>query len=146
MGGGNGGAIEIPLEALLTGVNPGNAILLLCIWYWINSWHLSVLIRMSSTPFCDSGDGRLRLVALIGVGLSTLELPSTVECGLVKLSDGESTLIELFESVGDGGIGSSDLYMCCTCPAAENSNPPTDVIILPCSILIGDSRFVPPGI
>lgn len=65
---------------------------------------------ISRTPVWDSGEGRLRLLALIGVGLRTLDPQSTVEgCGLVRLSEGESTLMELFELVGDGGSCSNGL-------------------------------------
>lgn len=76
----------------------------------MNSWHLSELIIISRTPVWDSGEGRLRLLALIGVGLRTLDPQSIVEgCGLVRLSEGESTLMELFELVGDGGSCSKGL-------------------------------------
>lgn len=65
---------------------------------------------ISRTPVWDNGEGRLRLLALIGVGLRTLDPQSTVEgCGLVKLSDGESTLMELLEFVGEGGSCSKGL-------------------------------------
>lgn len=65
---------------------------------------------ISNTPVWDNGEGRLRLLALIGVGLRTLDPQSIVEgCGLVKPSDGESTLIELLEFVGEGGSCSKGL-------------------------------------